>query len=60
MPEPRYGVLNLIEIGLAMGWSSGDYHMRENSVQLLFSGTSTCLLCSKYIVGMYKTRALLI
>jgi hypothetical protein len=28
----------------------------ENSVQLLFSGTSTCL-CSKYIVGMYKTRA---
>jgi hypothetical protein len=37
MPEPRYGVLNLIEIGLACdGVVSGDYHMRETVFNCCF------------------------
>jgi hypothetical protein len=48
----------LIEIGLGViGWSSGDYHMRKTAFNCCFRHLNMSVVCSKYIVGMYRRRA---
>jgi hypothetical protein len=49
MPEPRYGVLNLIEIGLACTVVSSDYHARKQRSTAV-SGTHLLSVVHKYIL----------